>query len=126
MALSCDRPKCSTNNEIFLKNDVTSKIYQNEVARHIEKIGTENLRFWLSDYFENNNEHYFVFYTQNQDLCAKTVVRVDANNSNFSEVLKNKGKGRFNAEFKGLKLNPVTNEFSDTEFVYVSHEYIID
>lgn len=124
--LSCDRPACSTDNEIFLKNEVTSKIYQNEVAKHIENIGLENLRFWLADYFEGDAKHYFVFYIQNEDLCAKAVVRVNADNTNFSEVLKTKGKGRFNAEFRGLKLDPVKNEFGDTEFVYVSHERIID
>lgn len=110
----------------FLNNEVTSKTYQNEVAKQIEDIGIEKLRFWLSDYFENDGKHYYVFFTQNQDLCTKTVVRVDKSNENFSGVLKNKGKGRFNAEFKGLKLNLVNNEFGDTEFVYVSHERIID
>jgi hypothetical protein len=124
--LSCDRPACSTDNEIFLKNEVTSKIYQNEVAKHIQNIGQEKLRFWLSDYFESEAKHYFVFYTQNEDLCAKAVVKVDADNNSFSEILKTKGKGRFNAEFRGLKLDLVKNEFGDTEFVYISHDRIID
>ncbi|MBO6630815.1 MAG: hypothetical protein JJ936_04505, partial [Psychroserpens sp.] len=57
---SCDRRECSTDNPIFVENEVSSVAYQNEVARQIESIGTENLRFWLANYLVQDDQPYFI------------------------------------------------------------------
>ncbi|MEY8847471.1 hypothetical protein AB9K26_01545 [Psychroserpens sp. XS_ASV72] len=85
-----------------------------------------NLRYWLADYFEDNQEHYFVFYAQNESLCAQVVIKADIDNPKLKQLIKNKGKGRFNAEFKNLKFEITTDDSGDTEFVYISHDRIID
>jgi len=124
--LSCERPKCDTDNAIFLNNDVTSNAYQTEVAKHIESIGIKNLRFWLADYIEKDSNHYFIFYTQGEGLCAKTMVKVDVNDQDFADILKTKGKGRFNAEFKGLTFQTTMKKLNIIEFEYTGHQSIID
>ncbi|MDG5492025.1 hypothetical protein [Psychroserpens sp. SPM9] len=106
--------------------EVTSNEYQTEVAKLIESIGIENLRFWLADYIEKADKHYFIFYTQGHDLCAQMMVQVDAENPNFGELIKTKGKGRFNAEFVGLLVDIVPKNPNQIEFIYKSHKRIID
>jgi len=125
--IACDRSQCETDNPIFLNNEVTSAVYQNELANQIQSItNPKTLRFWLADYFEKDDKHYFVFYIQNDALCAQTVVNVAENNTKFADVLKVKGKSRFNAEFKGLTFDITQNKQGNFEFHYTGHESIID
>ena len=123
---SCDRSRCETNNEILLNHDVLSKTYQTEVAKQIEKIGIENLRFWLADYLEKDTTTYLLFYTQGTDLCAQILIQIDKTNPNLSGLVKTKGKGRFNAEFIDLKFDVTTNTMDQIEFKYIGHGTIID
>ena len=125
--IACDRAQCETDNQIFLNNEVISSVYQNELANQIQSAtNPKTLRFWLADYFEKDDKHYFVFYTQNDTLCAQTVVNVDENNTKFADVLITKGNGRFNAEFKGLTFDIIQNKQGNFEFHYTGHESIID
>lgn len=123
---SCDRPKCQTTNPVFQSMDISSSSYKKELANEIQKIGMNNLRYWLADYFENNQEHYFVFYVQNKSLCAQAVIKADKDNPKLKQLIKKKGKGRFNAEFENMKFKINTDESGNTEFVYISHDRIID
>mgnify|MGYP001218298753 CR=1 FL=1 len=123
---SCDRSSCETDNLVFLNNDIRSEVYQKEVVHQIELIGKENLRFWLADYLEKDNKHYLVFYTQGDGLCAQTVMHIDRDDDAFSEIVKTKGKGRFNAEFRGVSFDVSQDEEDSFLVHYTGYEYIID
>ena len=123
---SCDRSSCETDNPVLLNNEVLSKIYQREVVNQIELTGDETLRFWLSDYLEKNEQHYLVFYIQNDNLCAEAVMHIDHNDEAFSEIVKIKGQGRFNAEFRGVTFDISENDDDKFLLHYTGHKSIID
>jgi hypothetical protein len=123
---SCDRSSCETDNPVLLNNEVLSKIYQREVVNQIELTGDETLRFWLSDYLEKNEQHYLVFYIQNDNLCAEAVMHIDHNDEAFSELIKIKGQGRFNAEFRGVTFDVSENDEDQFLLHYTGHKTIID
>ena len=123
---SCDRSSCETDNPVLLNNEVLSKIYQREVVNQIELTGDETLRFWLSDYLEKNEQHYLVFYIQNDNLCAEAVMHIDHNDEAFSELIKIKGQGRFNAEFRGVTFDISENDDDKFLLHYTGHKSIID
>ncbi|WP_047547646.1 hypothetical protein [Psychroserpens sp. Hel_I_66] len=123
---SCDRTSCETDNPIFLNNEVLSKVYQTEVVNKIKSIGTDNLRFWLADYLEKDQNDYLVFYVQNKNLCAEVVMHIDQTNPAFSQLVETKGKGRFNAEFRGVTFDISKNDDDKFPLHYTGHERIID
>lgn len=126
LLFSCDRRECSTDNPILIGNDIKSKAYQNEVANQIEMIGTKNLRFWLGDFFKENDQPHFVLYTQNKNLCAQTVVSVNTDNPKLSELVKIEGKGRFNAEFTEVDLKIKNHSNGHKTIEWRSYASIID
>ena len=123
---SCDRSSCETDNPAFLNNGVLSKVYQREVVHQIEIVGEDNLRFWLSDYVEKDQKHYLVFYVQNDNLCAQAVMQIDHEDKTFSELVNTKGKGRFNAEFKGVSFDVSQDDNDNLLIRYTGCESIID
>lgn len=122
---SCDRKSCETDNPIFLQHTFSDKEYKAELAKQIESIGQENLRYWLHDYINQDDIEYLLFYVQNNDLCAEILVKMNHWN-NLELIQKTKGKGSFNAEFRGLKFEIIRNSNNDVEFVYKTNERIID
>ena len=58
LLVSCDRKSCESNNPIFLEYSFKSQKYKTELAKQIESIGQENLRYWLHDYIHENNTEY--------------------------------------------------------------------
>lgn len=121
--LSCDRPKCETDNAVFLNNSYDSEVYKAELANQITQIGQNNLRYWLKDYVESKTD-FLVFYVQNDSLCAN--IKITINNwKNLEQFKKTNGKGRFNAEFKGLNYK-IVQENNQTDFIYVGYDRIID
>lgn len=123
---SCDRRECSTDNPILVENDVKSSAYQNEVATQIEKIGTKNLRFWLGEFYTENDQPHFILYTQNESLCAQAVVSVNTDNPKLSELVKIEGKGRFNAEFTEVDLDIKNHSNGQKTIEWRSYASIID
>ena len=122
---SCDRTQCENNNSIFLTNNYSSNTYKLELANQIEVIGQENLRYWLEDFVVKDNIEYLVFYIQNDSLCASLELKM--NNWNKLESLKKvRGKGRFNAEFKGLRYDISIQTENEIEFIYLDYDKIID
>lgn len=123
---SCDRRECSTDNPIFIENDVRSVAYQNEVASQIESSGIENLRFWLADYFVQDDQPYFVLYVQNEDLCAQAVVTINPENPKLNKLLEMEGRGRFNAEFTEVNLEIKNHPNGNQILEWRSYATIID
>ena len=122
---SCDRPQCETNNSIFLNNNYSSNDYKVELANQINKIGQENLRYWLKDYVETDSSEFLTFYVQNDSLCAELELKMNDWN-NLEYLKKNKGKGRFNAEFKELRFNITNKPENEIDFIYLDFDKIID
>lgn len=123
---SCDRSSCETDHPVFLNNDMLSEVYQKEVVHQIGLVGAANLRFWLADYLEKDNQHYLVFYTQGDGLCAQAVMHIDHHKEWFSEIVRTKGKGLFNAEFKGVSFDISQDEDDRFLLYYTGHKSIID
>ena len=96
------------------------------VVNQIELVGEANLRFWLADYVEKDQAHFLVFYVQNNNLCTEAVMHINQNNTAFTEFAKTKGKGRFNAEFKGVTFDISENDEDQFLLHYTGHESIID
>jgi hypothetical protein len=111
---------------VLLNNEVLSKVYQSEVVNQIELVGVNNLRFWLADYIEKDNNHYLVFYKQGTGLCAEAVMHIDNNNETFSDLVKTKGKGLFNAEFRSVTFDISENDEDKFLLHYTGHKTIID
>ena len=64
---SCDRKSCETDNPIFLNHSINDQDYKIELAKQIESIGQQNLRYWLHDYVNQDESEYLQFYVQNDD-----------------------------------------------------------
>jgi len=123
--ISCDRKSCKTDNPIFLEHTYNDNVYKAELAAQIKNIGQENLRYWLHDYLQIKDSEYLLFYIQNDDLCAEILIKMNHWN-NLEYIQENKGKGSFNAEFKGLRFEILANDSGNIEFIYTSVDRIID
>lgn len=122
---SCDRKSCETDNPIFLNHTINHQDYKIELAKQIELIGQQNLRYWLHDNVNQDDSEYLQFYVQNDDLCAEMLIKMNHWN-NLEHIQKTKGNGSFNAEFKDLRFDINKNELGEVEFIYKNYERIID
>ncbi|MGB1308945.1 MAG: hypothetical protein ACPG6B_08555 [Oceanihabitans sp.] len=122
---ACDRNSCTNSNPIFNSFNYSDLEYKQELAKKIDQIGMQNLRTWLADYIEKGDNTYLVFYIQNESLCAKLMLKMNHWN-NLESLKNNKGKGYFNAEFKGLSFLVEKNKNNTLDFVYKSYTNILD
>ena len=53
-------------------------------------------------------------------------MHIDHEDKTFSEIVKTKGKGRFNAEFRGVSFDVSQDEEDSFLVHYTGYEYIID
>ncbi|MBT8304806.1 MAG: hypothetical protein KJP09_10080 [Bacteroidia bacterium] len=122
---SCDRPQCKNNNAVFNDHVAASSEYKIELAKQINEIGPENLRYWLKAYVEEYEQEYLLVYVQNDSLCAVMQLKVNDWDEKIKHIREKKGVGRRGAELRGLKYVMVGNENS-ASFVYDGLARIID
>lgn len=123
--LSCDRPHCTDTNTVFSSNTPESSIYKFELKNQIQKIGSNNLRYWLKAYVENTNEDYLLINVQNDSLCAIMKLSVPVWDKKIEHIRDRKGVGRRGAELSGLQYSIVARPDS-IDFIYKGLDYIID
>jgi hypothetical protein len=125
LAVSCDRPDCSSNNSIFAYYVPESKVYKDELIRLMKINGSNVLSYWFDRYEEKNGTAYIHVFVQGDQLCAKAVVKVDSPDASLLQLCKNKGLGYSGAELKYLQLAFRQND-QTTDIVYKSVGFIID
>lgn len=121
---SCDRPDCENTNSIFHLNGLETTVYKQELVKEIDRVGKENLTYWLADYTEQNGKEFITVNIQGNGLCAKGLIQVN-DWTNIQGIKKTKGASYIGAELKGLTFNIITKNES-IDFVYKSTESIVD
>lgn len=122
--ISCDRPTCTTDNQILITHDPSTKIYKDELIREMSKADQTKLRYWLQKYDATANEESLYFYVQGDGLCA--VMHLTMQHwRKLERVRKKKGVGRRGAEFTNLTFNIVQDSLS-TKFIYKTYSRLID
>lgn len=121
---SCSRPACKNTNSIFDSNGIETNVYKRELVKEIERVGKENLTYWLSDYTLQNGNEFITVNIQGEGLCALGLIQVKDWN-NLEEIKKTKGVSYNGAELKGLTFDMITNGES-IDFIYKNLESIVD
>ena len=122
--ISCDRSKCKNTNPIFDSNSLESNVYKKELIKEIDRIGKENLTYWLSDYSEQNGQEYIIVHIQGKELCAKGLIHV-TDWKKMKGIKNTKGKGYRGAQLKNFDFN-IIFEGKSIAFEFKSLEKIID
>ena len=122
--LSCDRPACKNTNPIFDEYQPESKEYKLELMKQLETVDKSNLRYWLKEYTEYENEVQLHFNIQSKELCAVLVLDVEQWNK-LEGLQKTKGKGYFNSEFINLQFE-IESDSLNPKFIYKDFAKILD
>ena len=122
--ISCDRPVCKNTNPIFDDYQPVSKEYKMELIKQLSVVDKSELRYWLKEYTEYENEVQLHFYIQSKELCAVLVLNVEQWNK-LEQLRETKGKGHFNAEFTNLQFDIVQDSLNP-KFIYRDFSKIID
>jgi hypothetical protein len=122
--VSCDRPECNNTNPVFDSNEIESIAYKEELVKEIERVGEENLSYWIADYIVQNGREYITVNIQGGGLCAKGMLQV-INWTNIEGIRRNKGDGYHGAQLAGLTFNIIDNGNS-IDFIYEDVERIVD
>ena len=92
--------------------------------KQLSMVDKSELRYWLKEYIEKENEVQLYFNIQSKELCAVLVLDVEQWNK-LEQIRKTKGKGRFNAEFTNLTYKIVQDPINP-KFVYNDYDRILD
>ena len=121
---NCDRPDCVNYNNVFDNYSPDAETYKAELKDVLESKANASYSYWLKDYKKLGEIEYLYFYIQGDGLCA--VLPLEMQHWEKIEDLKEKkGAGRFNAEFKKLEFDIISDSLQ-TRFVYKTFDRIID
>ena len=123
-AVACNRPECKNSNPIFDDHHIESDQYKKELIKEIDRIGKENLSYWLADYSEQNGQEYITVHIQGEGLCAKGFIHV-REWKNMKGIKTSKGKGYHGAKLKDFDFDVIT-ESESISFEFKSLGSIID
>lgn len=124
LIISCDRPVCESDNDIFNTYDPNTKIYKDELVKQLKLVDNDQLRYWLKSYDDNDGIESIYFYIQGDNLCAilhLTMIHWDK----LERVREKKGGGRRGAEFTKLTFD-IYQDSLKTEFIYKNYDSLID
>lgn len=121
---SCDRPDCKNSNFVFDSNSIETTVYKQELVKEMDRIGKENLTYWLSNYTEQNGQEFITVNIQGVGLCAKGLIQVN-NWGKIEGIKRTKGVSYKGAQLKGLTFDIISNEES-IDFIYKNLERIVD
>ena len=121
---SCDRPDCENTNSIFASNGAETNAYKKELVKEMDRVGKENLTYWLSNYTEQNGKEFITVNIQGDGLCAKGLLQV-SDWKNIEGIKSTKGVSYNGAQLKGLTFDIITNGES-IDFIYKNIESIVD
>lgn len=121
---SCDRPDCENTNSIFDSNGAETNAYKKELVKEMDRVGKENLTYWLSNYTEQNGKEFITVNIQGDGLCAKGLLQV-SDWKNIEGIKRTKGVSYNGAQLKGLTFDIITNGES-IDFIYKNIASIVD
>ncbi len=121
---SCDRPDCKNTNSVFDSNSIETNDYKQELVKEMDRVGKENLTYWLSNYTEKDGKEFIAVNIQGDELCAKGLIQVN-DWKNIEEIKRTKGVSYNGAQLKGLTFDIITNGES-INFIYKNIESIVD
>lgn len=121
---ACDRPACTNANPIFDQNEPTSKVYKEELAKQIQLVDANKLKYWLAKYETQEEEEFLHFYVQGEGVCAQIVLTMKEWDR-LENVRNAKGKSYIGAEFTNLVFD-IQQDTRQTAFVYKDFGRIID
>jgi len=124
LIISCDRPVCESDNDIFNTYDPNTKIYKDELVKQLKLVDNDQLRYWLKSYDDDDGIESIYFYIQGDNLCAilhLTMIHWDK----LERVREKKGGGRRGAEFTKLTFD-IYQDSLKTEFIYKNYDSLID
>lgn len=121
--LSCDRPACSNANPVFAKYNSTDETYKFELAKQLDLVDPEALRYFFKEYLTIAEEEMLVVNVQGKGLCAELVL-TGRQWPKLESVITKKGISYHGAEFQGLLFEVRQNEI--TEFIYKDIVRIVD
>ncbi|MFT6210112.1 MAG: hypothetical protein ACJATE_000717 [Bacteroidia bacterium] len=124
LLISCDRPNCRSENQVFNTNESSSNEYVLELFKQLESSDRNNLTYWIKGYEKIGVDEFLNIYLQGSSLCAQTRMLV-RDWSNLKVLRKMKGKGYSGASIENLELELKESE-ETWQFMYVSHSAIID
>lgn len=121
---SCYHQECKNVNPIFDNYAPDSKIYMDELAFRLKEIDNSELSYWFEKYEEEEGNDHLFFLVQGKNLCA--IMKLTVNEwDNFENLRRTKGKSYQGAKFLNLKYS-ILQDSLITDFVYISHDRIVD
>lgn len=124
LMMSCDRPVCESDNDIFNTYEPSTKIYKDELVAQLNTIDNSQLRYWLKSYNNDNGKETLYFNIQGDNLCA--ILHLTMTHWNKLErIREKKGVGRRGAEFTNLTFE-IYQDSLRTQFIYKNFDRLID
>lgn len=118
---ACDRPECTNTNPVFEEHTHESVSYKNELRDEVNRIGINNLRFWLDSYVKRGEQEYILVNVQGKGLCAIAELEVDEWGK-LKGIQEKKGVTYRGAELVGLTFDFIQNgEFVQLSYTGVDH-----
>jgi hypothetical protein len=95
-----------------------------ELAFRLKEIDNSELSYWFEKYEEEEGNDHLFFLVQGKNLCA--IMKLTVNEwDNFENLRRTKGKSYQGAKFLNLKYS-ILQDSLITDFVYISHDRIVD
>ncbi len=121
---SCSRPDCKNTNEIFERSAPDKEEYKKELASEMQRIGVNNLRYWIDKPVNVGGKQLIEVYIQGQGLCAKGQLFIE-------DSAKLPGRGNYGAGgYRGAEMKEVDIEINKdsagTNFILQQVGRIID
>lgn len=121
--LSCGKPDCVNENQIFNEYEPKQIEYKNEIIKLMES-DYDEMEFWFEKYIKRSKGEFIEIQISTDRFCANALVRV-TDWTKMEEIQKTQGHGYAGAELRGLKFT-LEGESTDTYFLYNDIEKIID
>lgn len=118
-----DRFPCENEHPIFAKYAPDDQEYQRELIRQIERIGSDNLTYWVDGYRKEGNHEYIFVNMQGSGLCA--VAKVTVTQWRNIEGLRRETSGYRGARLMGFNFE-IQRDTSGGHLVYSNVNRIID
>ena len=119
--LSCHN--ANNTNKTFATHDPNSKLYKEELAKHIANYG-DGLTYTFNKCLTINGRPYLDITFSGRNINAKGLVLVN-NWNKLNDLKRTNGKGYSGAELKNLKLD-IINSNAGPSFIYKDLDAIID
>ena len=123
---ACGRPACVNKNPVFGRFAPSTAEYKRELATEIQRIGQDDLGYWLDRYEKTDTGEFIFVHVQGKDLCAIAHIRVDGWDDKIAGLRKTAGRGYSGAGLIGLQLRIEETSAGAVSFKYAGVDRIFD